>query len=135
MKKGWISKHVIERFWGKRYDRWYIKSPSGNFYHLHRCHEGKHPSCATIYLAQAMVDNINGCAHPIPMIEFKPNEPWERWNLNRIFKALYEIEETGSYPKELDGAIKYYKIKTDGTYPKALSDAIENYPECKALFA
>ena len=138
MKKGWTSKHIKERFWGKQYDRWYIKSPSGNFYFLHRCHEGKHPSCAILYLAQDMTDMYDAKKElkkkPIPML-VQTSDGLDKLKLNSALQEIYKIEETGTYSKELRDVSTFYGIDVDERYPKELSDSIENHPECKKLYA
>lgn len=121
LKKGWEQRRIHENCMGWHFDRWYIKSPAGNFYELFRNNaQGSHITYSTIYLVQDKTKsydvNKEDKIPPIAMGEHIPNWGWERWKWNRILQEIYKIEESG-------------------TYSKTLSDSIENYPECKMLFS
>lgn len=122
MKKGWTSKRIRENCMGWYFDRWYIKSPAGNFYELFRSEEfgSKYITNATIYLEQdtahVLDHKVERQVKPIAMKKYIDGWGWERMTWNEVLQEIYAIEARG-------------------TYPKALSDAIENYPECKQLYA
>ena len=121
LKKGWNQRKVRENALGWYFDRWYIKSPAGNFYQLFRqSDERSSLTSARIWLSQDMTSSYDpkkeDKIEPIPMGEMVPNYGFKDWDLNRILKEIYRLEE-------------------DGNYSKQLSADIENYPECKALYS
>lgn len=121
LKKGWNQRKVRENWLGWYFDRWYIKSPAGNFYQLFRQSADRSSiTSARIWLSQDMTSSYDpkkeDKIEPIPMGEMVPNYGFKDWDWNRILQELYTIEASGNYSK-------------------TLSDSIENYPECKELFS
>lgn len=122
MKKGWQSKRIRENCMGWYFDRWYIKSPAGNFYELFRSEEfgSQYITSATIYLEQDATHvrdhKVKRQIEPIAMKKYIDGYGWERLTWNEVLQEIYKLEDSG-------------------TYSKALSDAIENYPECKYLYS
>lgn len=122
LKKGWEQRKIRENCMGWHFDRWYLKSPAGNFYELFRSEEfgSQYITSATIYLEQdtahVLDHKVERQIEPMAMKQYINGYGWKRLTWNEVLKKIYEIEDSG-------------------TYSKALSDAIENYPECKQLYA
>ena len=92
------------------FTRWYIKSPSGNFYELYRGAYGPQ-----LFLTQ----DANDCDKALRM--------------NLVANpAKFDIYGNCTFNGALE---KIYEIEASGTYPKVLSDAIENSRECKAMYS
>ena len=139
LKKGWEQRKIRENCLGWYFDRWYIKSPAGNFYHLFRqSNERSSLTNARIYLEQDMTESYDPSKkrqiEPIPMGEMIPNYGFKDWDWNRILQELYTIETNGTYSETLSHDIATH-LGRNNTYPKTLSDEIKNYPECKELFS
>lgn len=136
LRKGWEQRKIHENLMsGWYFDRWYLKSPSGNFYRLGRSDTSRQGlTHRTISLIQDMqklyevyglsTKPVTNYIEPRKLGEYttytarngKSYDVWERWDWNRVLQEIYKIEESG-------------------TYSKQLSDDIENFPECKNLFA
>lgn len=97
MKQGWISKKVYENACGLYSTRWYIKSPSGNFYKIYRGHYFD-----VIYMTKDIKDNNKSICI---------GKTW-----SEAIQKIYEIEEKG-------------------TYSKQLSNEIENCNECRMIYS
>jgi hypothetical protein len=110
MKKGWISKKVHENWMGLHFTRWYIKSPSGNFYELYRGAYG--PS---LFLTR----DVNDSHKSLRMNSILSEDERKTMGICTFNRALQEI----------------YKIEASGKYPKSLSNDVENDKECKELYA
>ena len=87
MRKGWEQRKVHENAWGYHFTRWYIKSPSGNFYHIYRGYVWK-----TVY----MVMDVNDCKKSIPL-----GKTWRE-----AMQKVYEMEDSGNYSKQLSNDIQ-----------------------------
>lgn len=94
LKKNWSAKCIKENCMGAHFTRWYIKSPSGNYYNVYR---GSHFD--RLYLTL----DVNDCRKSISIKDDHGNFVDD---FRKAMEYIYALEASNAYDRHISDAIK-----------------------------